>query len=86
MSGGTTDLRRPRRRERGRGIKNVLKRAYNLGKKAIYSGLGKMLKREGLKYTPTLNEKRTKRNKNKSKFRCRSRDWTFASEIYLNYK
>ena len=43
-----------RRAQRGCGIKSVLKKAYNLGKKVVNLCLGKRLIREGKEYAPTL--------------------------------
>ena len=56
--------RQRNRKQRGQGIKTVLKKAYNLGKKAINLTLGKMLIREGLEYACTLYKKGTKKIKN----------------------
>ena len=57
--------RQRNRKQRGQGIKTVLKKAYNLSKKAINLSLGKMLIREGLEYACTLYKKGTKKIKNK---------------------
>lgn len=57
----TIGPRRQRRpRQRGCRIKTVLKKAFNLGKRATISSLGKMLIQEGLEYTPHFMKKTRK--------------------------